>query len=225
MALAHLVAIAAVGAVLAAGGCYRPELRDCTVRCSAPTDCTGGQICNSDGWCAMSDVKDCDKRDEDDSGLGTIVDAAASPMPDAASNLCQLGCSNGTCVDGVCVIDCSAPNACQADVLCPANLPCRVVCGDHACTRPIKCGLATSCEVRCLGDFACQDEIQCNANRCDVDCTGASSCERRTRCSSSCACDVRCIGAGSCLEASECPASSCKLGNGCTSLLAGCNDC
>ena len=29
----------------------------------------------------------------------------------------------------------------------------------------------------------------------------------------------------SCAEPSECPDSACKLGNGCTSLAAGCDDC
>jgi hypothetical protein len=213
-----------VGAALTylAAGCYNPQLRDCTVHCSKPTDCTGGQECKG-GWCAMPEVKECPKE-----GAGedrdAMIDAAVSTMPDALS-LCEQGCPNGTCVDGVCVIDCSAPGACPNDVVCPANLPCRVVCGQGSCGHKVNCSLSTSCEVQCNGDNSCADEIICGVNRCDVDCIGASSCKRRTKCSMACACDVSCIGTGSCVEASECPASTCKLGNGCTSLLAGCNDC
>jgi hypothetical protein len=199
-------------------GCYHPDVRDCTVQCSAATDCTSGQVCNH-GWCTMPEAKECPK------GGAVGIDAATASGSDAPQTLCSQGCSNGSCVDGVCVIDCSAPNACQNDINCPANLPCRVVCGDNACAKPIKCGSSTSCEVQCIGDHACGDEIQCNSQRCDVDCSGPSSCERRTRCLGSCACDVSCSGGGSCPEPSECPASACKLGNGCTSLAAGCDDC
>jgi hypothetical protein len=214
-----------LGVVTAFLGCYSPEVRDCTVKCSAKTDCAGSQECR-DGFCVMPGASKCPK---DGSGTnsdngGTMVDAATVTNPDAL-DLCPLGCTNGTCMAGVCVIDCSANDACQGEVQCSANLPCRVICGDHACAKPIKCGLATSCEVKCTGDFSCADEIQCNANRCDVDCTGASSCKRRTRCMSSCACDVSCTGLSSCVEVSECPSTTCRLGNGCSAQLAGCDDC
>ena len=49
-----LVAVAAIG--LAA--CYSPSLRDCTVTCSAATDCARGQVCGNDGLCAAPDVAD-----------------------------------------------------------------------------------------------------------------------------------------------------------------------
>lgn len=218
MVVAHLVAIT---------GCYQPELRDCTVHCAAATDCTGGQVCRPDGWCAMPSVDNCPAGGN---GTGDTIDAAtdigSNGSADAATNnLCPQGCTNGTCDNGVCVIDCGTPYSCQNDVLCPPNVPCRVVCGDHACAHKVICGLATSCEVQCTGDYSCADEIQCNTNRCDVDCAGTSSCKRRTRCANACACDVSCTGAGSCVEASECPALTCKLGNGCSALLAGCDDC
>jgi hypothetical protein len=218
-----------VGAVLtylvASAGCYNPELRDCTVRCSAASDCTGGQVCRSDGYCAMPDVKEC-KTGNDDSDI-TVVDASVDSTADALDQtLCQQNCTKGTCVDGVCVIDCSAPGACiTVDVVCAPSVPCRVVCGTGSCTHKVNCGLSTSCEVQCNGDFSCQDEILCNANRCDVDCIGTSSCKRRAKCSGSCACDVTCTGSSSCNEVAECPASSCRLGNGCTSALSGCDSC
>jgi hypothetical protein len=36
---------------------------------------------------------------------------------------------------------------------------------------------------------------------------------------------VSCTGTGSCAEPSECPEATCRIGNGCTSLLAGCDSC
>ncbi|MBA3460093.1 MAG: hypothetical protein H0T46_09050 [Deltaproteobacteria bacterium] len=33
-------------------GCYAPEVRDCTVSCSSPDECAGGQVCNAQGYCA-----------------------------------------------------------------------------------------------------------------------------------------------------------------------------
>ncbi len=41
---------------LGLGGCYAPDLRDCTVTCSAAGDCAGGQVCGADGFCAARDV-------------------------------------------------------------------------------------------------------------------------------------------------------------------------
>jgi hypothetical protein len=209
MVIAHLVA-----------GCYHPEVVDCTVQCSAPTDCTGGQVCNG-GWCLMPSSPKCPPGGAELDAATVTIDSRPVDAPD----FCELGCNNGSCVDGVCVIDCSVTGSCPNDVTCPANLPCRIVCGDNACGHKLICGLATSCEILCSGENACADDIQCNTNRCSVTCSGTSSCKRRTRCTNACACDVTCTGAGSCAEPSECPASTCKLGNGCTSLIAGCNDC
>jgi hypothetical protein len=136
-----------VAHLVASAGCYQPDLRDCTVHCAAPTDCTGGQVCRPDGWCAMPDVKNCPKNGENATTLDAAAASGSDGASDGATSLCELGCSNGTCVDGVCVIDCGAASSCQNDITCPANLPCRVVCGEHACAKHIVCGLATSCEV------------------------------------------------------------------------------
>lgn len=219
--------VAAVLAHLAA--CYHPATLDCTVQCSAATDCTGGQACRG-GWCVGSGVT-CDH-----DGHPVIIDAATmsdgsvvTPDADAtAYKLCQQGCSRGTCdAQGVCVIDCSGTGKCLNDVTCPTNLPCRVVCGDGSCQHHVFCSMATSCEVQCTGTNACGDEIQCPANHtCDVTCSGAGSCKRRTRCADSCSCDVTCSGSLSCPEPSECPlATTCKVGNGCSSIPAGCDTC
>src|SRR5690349_8077127 len=120
--IAHLVAIA---------GCYDPDLRDCTVSCATPSDCANGQSCVA-GWCTGTTTCSIgpvgDDQGDDEPGA---TDAAIANPPDAPPNqaMCQLGCTNGTCLAGVCVIDCSALNACAGDVMCPPNIPCRVVCG------------------------------------------------------------------------------------------------
>lgn len=43
-------------ALVALAGCYSPAVRDCTVSCSSPNDCAGGQICGDDGLCAAPEV-------------------------------------------------------------------------------------------------------------------------------------------------------------------------
>lgn len=203
-------------------GCYQPALRDCAVTCTGVDGCAGNQVC-LDGLCAAPNVARCTN-----DGQPVIIDASpdSSPMPDAF-DICTQGCSMGTCIGGVCTIDCSADGACPNDVACPANLPCHVICGDDACGHKVNCTMAASCRVDCNGADSCHDEIQCPNNReCDVSCSGASSCKRRTKCGMSCACDVTCSGVGSCAEASECPASECRVGNGCSSLAdPKCDDC
>lgn len=214
-----LLGMAIVHCVVA---CYHPETVDCTLQCGAPTDCADGQSC-ANGWCASSGVS-CTHE-----GQPITIDGAVNTNtgPDAGNvnALCQQGCSKGTCVDGVCVIDCSADGSCPNDVSCPANLPCRVLCGDSACGHKVLCSMSTSCEVRCTGTNACADEIQCPAGECDVVCSGSGSCKRRTKCGNSCACDVSCSGPLSCMEASECPEPTCRVGNGCSSLPTGCETC
>ena len=204
--------------------CYHPNTLDCTVECSGPTECASGQSCK-DGWCVGPNIE-CDSGGnpiEIDAGADSALPADAD---DSAQRLCEQGCTNGTCVEGVCVINCSGTDQCIAtDVRCPENLPCRVMCGPMSCTHKIVCNTSSSCEVQCTGDGSCQDEIQCPSGECDVMCTGANTCKKRTKCANSCACDVSCIGVLSCAEASECPESTCRVGNGCSSIPTGCDTC
>jgi hypothetical protein len=218
-----------VSVVLAhlAAGCYRPTLRDCTVSCASEADCAGGQQC-AGGWCVGTGVDACDPGEVlPDGSMATDRDAGADSMlaPDAR-DVCSQGCTAGTCIGGVCTIDCSVPGACPNDVICPINLPCHVICGDSSCGHKVNCTMALGCTVDCIGDLSCADEIQCPSDdTCDVTCSGAGSCKRRTKCANSCACDVTCSGAGSCAEASECPATLCRVGNACSSQPVGCNSC
>lgn len=214
--LAHLVA----------AGCYRPTLRDCTVQCAAETDCAGDQHC-AGGWCVGAGIDTCD-------GSGIVPDgsmlagsdggAAGDAAPDAR-DLCQQGCPNGTCIGGVCTIDCSAPGTCLNDIFCPANLPCHVICGDSSCAHKVYCETALDCTVDCIGNLSCQDDILCGTHKCTVTCSGAESCDRRTKCSNTCACDITCTGASSCDEPAECPAAACRVGNACSSQPIGCDTC
>lgn len=211
---AHLL-LGLVVAHIGLAGCYQPALRDCTVQCSEPDQCANDQVCLPDGLCAAANVLRCDR------GEPVITDASMvagdTAMADAF-DVCTQGCSDGTCIGGVCTIDCSSTGSCQNDIKCPANLPCHVICGDTACGNKIDCTMAASCTVDCVGANACDDEVQCPSNRtCDVTCSGAGACKKRVKCSSSCACNITCSGLGSCIEASECPDSDCRVGNGCTS--------
>ena len=197
-------------------GCYSPDVRDCTVACGSESDCAPGQRC-VDGTCTGGAA--CE---------GTPATPDATTATGDGMDLCALGCSRGTCVDGVCVIDCSAPDSCQSvDIRCEPNLPCRVECGDRACAKKVLCEDATSCEVVCSGVDACSEEIQCGIDRpCNVSCTGERSCKKKIKCGEACACDATCSGALSCAEVPECPLeSTCRLGAGCTSALPGCNRC
>lgn len=72
-----------------AAGCYEPELRDCTIACSAETDCASGQVCGTDGMCAAPDVAGrCAERPAM-IDAGVIVDGA-KPLPDARPDATPL---------------------------------------------------------------------------------------------------------------------------------------
>ena len=45
-----------IGSAWLLAACYSPETRDCTVSCTAATDCAADQQCGSDGFCAAPDV-------------------------------------------------------------------------------------------------------------------------------------------------------------------------
>lgn len=66
----RLIAVALVGAALVA--CYEPTLRDCTVSCSAATDCAPEQRCHR-GWCAAPSAT-CTGDDGGDDDVDAGVD-------------------------------------------------------------------------------------------------------------------------------------------------------
>lgn len=83
-----------------AGGCYSPELRDCTVTCSAAGDCADGQVCGADHYCAAPGIAgQCSTLPGDaggtirDGGMDapTIVDARADATVWAAIDISVEG--------------------------------------------------------------------------------------------------------------------------------------
>jgi hypothetical protein len=210
---------------LAIGGCYDPSFRNCTVACAQASDCSPDQICGGDGWCAEPDVAGrCDGIRDAEPDAPTPDADVPDPSPDAATG-CKDVCAAGTCVDGVCTIDCSAEDTCANDVICPTGVPCRVICGDSSCDKHVDCTRSTSCTVECEGNLSCQDEIRCGNGPCDVSCNGYRSCAHRVKCAESCRCDVDCLGIEACHDPAECPADACDFGFGCTTETPGCDQC
>ncbi len=80
--MAVLRALVASTALLA--GCYSPQLRDCVVACASADDCGPGQVCGSDGRCAVPEVAgSCSSiAPLPDAGLDTPADAAIDMPPD-----------------------------------------------------------------------------------------------------------------------------------------------
>lgn len=90
------------GMALAVSGCYAPDVIDCTVTCTEPTDCADGQACTANGFCA-AEGQTC-------MGGGITVDAGTSAIAlriqidgEGAVNVmgvgeCSRGQNNGTCL-------------------------------------------------------------------------------------------------------------------------------
>jgi len=80
-----VVTRASIAAALLApvlGGCYSPQLQDCSVTCEAAGDCASGQVCDEGGWCTAPDqIGTCPERpDRMDAGVD------ADPTIDAPSD-------------------------------------------------------------------------------------------------------------------------------------------
>jgi hypothetical protein len=78
----------AAAAGLAAGACYSPELRDCTVSCESPADCSNGEICGADRFCVAPGAAGHCANDASLPPRDGAADDARPPsdgaMPDAA---------------------------------------------------------------------------------------------------------------------------------------------
>lgn len=175
---------------------------------------------------------------------GATVDGAGSRFDAAPSAACLAACPTGVCDGDTCVFQCGAADC--PEVICPADLPCRVACPEaDSCPGPIDCSAAASCEVSCAGRFACaglidcqgtaqcrvdcsaQDTcggpIECGTGDCDVTCLGARSCDGAIDAAGACAADVTCSGSQTCPSVT-CP-SGCQDDPGCSSAMAGCDQC
>ncbi|HEY6034629.1 MAG TPA: hypothetical protein VIV58_10230 [Kofleriaceae bacterium] len=69
-------------AIAFAGACYGPEAPDCTLACSADSDCVSGQACTTDHLCATG-ITTC--------GAHAMVDARSATETDA-----DLGSGSGS---------------------------------------------------------------------------------------------------------------------------------
>ena len=83
---------------VAGAACYEPQLRDCTVACTAEADCAAGQVCGSDKLCAAPEIAGrCSTlpgtagSGDRDAGVTDVMlhaDAAVdAPPPDAATHV------------------------------------------------------------------------------------------------------------------------------------------
>jgi hypothetical protein len=87
----------ACGLFIACASCYSPDLRDCTVTCAATSECTGGQICGDDHFCAApAHAGTCTPPAAPDAGVDAgghrppRHDAAIDAAPDAEDDLVRL---------------------------------------------------------------------------------------------------------------------------------------
>lgn len=81
------------GLMASTPACYDPELRDCSVTCAAASDCAGGQVCGSDGYCSAPSVAGSCARDDVGGGGGEFLDAG--PMVDASGPVLRITISGG----------------------------------------------------------------------------------------------------------------------------------
>lgn len=80
-----LLRLASVLLMTSATGCYDPQLRDCTLTCSAPSDCAGDQVCGSDHFCAAPDIAGtCSSLPSDAGSNNRDSGVDGTKMPDAA---------------------------------------------------------------------------------------------------------------------------------------------
>lgn len=118
----------------------------------------------------------------DDGSVGPDAGKKDSATIDSPINppSCQSVCpmNGGTCVNGVCVIDCGfGPNGCPTKVVCPKGVPCKVLCGGtSSCGQGVDCTQASSCEISCGGISSCGGKVSCAGTTCSVNCSGISSC-------------------------------------------------
>lgn len=82
--------LTSVACILVIPACYSPDLRDCTIRCVAESDCAAGQVCGSDLLCASPEIAGRCSTLPGDAGAGdrdaTAIDATLfDAAPDAAT--------------------------------------------------------------------------------------------------------------------------------------------
>jgi len=142
-----------------------------------------------------------------------------------AGTSCHPDCDE--CDQGICVMNCTGTDACQAQVICPPSARCRVNCtGSGSCRGGMDCSNANDCLLICQGADSCEGLVDCAQSDCDVRCTGERSCGGGVDCSEACACTTICSSSSGRTCVPECPdGNRCASGPNCTSETAGCNTC
>jgi len=74
------VAILRTALVLALVGCYAPDAPDCTLACTADTDCISGQACTTDHLCAGTSVTTCGSQATTDGSVPGIDAGSGTTM-------------------------------------------------------------------------------------------------------------------------------------------------
>lgn len=213
---ARIVAALALAVVAGSASGCTIDKRSAAFACTIDDDCSSDRRCD-DGFCVIG-VRGFIDAGPDDPIDGPQADPDAPP-PDAF--VCPGGCTS--CLqDNTCVIDCSAAGACATPIVCPANLPCLVLCmGDNSCNTTIDCTAADSCDVDCDGLAACTGEVTCAPNgACDVHCGLDNACAGGIDCTGVTSCTVGCVGTGSCSGVTDCAANrpcdvTCSGNNSC----------
>ena len=169
-----------------------------------PGDANGG----SDGNVGANDGSSNDGASLVDGG-GDAADGSIVGPPTCAS-LCAA--AGGTCAGGTCQIHCTTSAPCNALVVCPPGLPCKVTCDKDGCQTGVDCEKASSCDITC-GEQACGD-VACAGSTCNVLCdgNGKPACRGAVVCHASSTCHITCSGGGkACQEEVVCSGASCAV--------------
>ena len=177
-----------------------------------PSPTVGEWFC--DGTVQLLDLTTCAVSNVAAAGpvLGTCEADVEPPPPD----ICPPEC-NGGCEDATCIIDCSSPDECPGDIICPDNLDCLLLCrDDYACDGDsLVCPTTGTCEVDCTGRFSCENsEFIGGTGHLDIQCTGNYACMNSHLTCGEGACHSTCRGRFANLEEYDC-GSSCDCASTC----------
>jgi hypothetical protein len=145
-------------------------------------------------------------------GASGAAGASGVVEPPPNDDSCGAQCvrSGGRCFEGTCHFDCAGGDSCTSgQVLCPADRPCEVHCGDRSCAENVVCGERGECNIVCEGESSCAREVICEGE-CKVTCSGARSCAGGIG-GSVALMQLDCSGADSCGGTVSCEGRACQL--------------
>jgi hypothetical protein len=95
--------------LVSCAACYAPDVPECTLACTADTDCVNGQSCTSDGFCAAPSTQ-CGVRQLPNDAAEPAADAGHTPDGDAPVSVHVTVDGNGTVkasTGATCTNDCT----------------------------------------------------------------------------------------------------------------------